>query len=541
MRVLIGKLTWRQLRLLASSFILLLSCCNFYQHQAHHHDHHQAHHQRRLSETRNSAATQPTKILFVMTSIHEFDNGKRNTQRGYDRFLHTLLPVARESIHSLVDAGHQVDFYLIAHYTVSTVRRQQLHDSMPHGTGLQVWDDATPLGYAVERDSRLGLQNITRALARQHRYVIKDKFEEYDFFVNFEDDMLVRAAHVEQFRWITNELYRLRQSAAADQQQQQRARSTRTSKASKQALIDRSMQSFWGNLTVQQLQRMLPGFIRVETALPGFAPKEVDQYQHIPRNFQWNETATTGTTASTTASTSTIITAASTSGLDAAPCCHVAPTTAAAASDHLPPTAPTADALYFWETSIDVLGVRQMPHESGLGWVLLQAGNEESVFRDARYVIGDYWSGRDGYYGDEPRPPRTKGRYLNNQGGWMATRRQIHEWHVARCPDGFLPPYNGKGRRKVPDGMGAESVEYWSGGIQIAGIGGCNLQRILTLDPTGFSKQLLYHTSNNKQRQSNVQHRFSSRSINHFWGQLNTIRKNAEHIMQKEIEETLKS
>jgi len=81
------------------------------------------------------------------------------------------------------------------------------------------------------------------------------------------------------------------------------------------------------------------------------------------------------------------------------------------------------------------------------------------------------------------------------------------------------------------DGLDMRSVEYWSGGIQLSGIHSCNMQRIVTLDPHGFSRHLLYHTSNNKQRSSNVQHKFTGRNINEFWGQLNTIRKNAEKEM----------
>ena len=84
------------------------------------------------------------------------------------------------------------------------------------------------------------------------------------------------------------------------------------------------------------------------------------------------------------------------------------------------------------------------------------------------------------------------------------------------------------------------SVEYWSGGIQLVGVNSCNLQRILTLDPDGFSRHLLYHTSNNKQHEHSlrVRYQFSGRSVNEFWGQLNTIRKNAEAAMRAE-EETL--
>lgn len=85
------------------------------------------------------------------------------------------------------------------------------------------------------------------------------------------------------------------------------------------------------------------------------------------------------------------------------------------------------------------------------------------------------------------------------------------------------------------DGLDSRSVEYWSGGIQLSGVNACNLQRIVTLDPEGFSRHLLYHASNNKQHQKTVRYRFSGRSINEFWGQLNTIRKNAEETMKKEL------
>ena len=80
------------------------------------------------------------------------------------------------------------------------------------------------------------------------------------------------------------------------------------------------------------------------------------------------------------------------------------------------------------------------------------------------------------------------------------------------------------------DGLDTRSVEYWSGGIQLSGIQSCNMQRIMTLDPDGFSRHLLYHTSNNKQRQA--RRIFSGRNLNEFWGQLNTIRKNAEAEMR---------
>lgn len=78
------------------------------------------------------------------------------------------------------------------------------------------------------------------------------------------------------------------------------------------------------------------------------------------------------------------------------------------------------------------------------------------------------------------------------------------------------------------DGLDLKTVEFWSGGIQLVGVNACNLQRIVSLDVNGFSRSLLFHTSNNKQRQKPVQKQFTGQNINQFWGQLNTIRKVAE-------------
>jgi hypothetical protein len=122
-----------------------------------------------------------TKILYIVTSIAEYDNGKRKTIEGRDRFVETLIPVVSESVKSMQAFGYQVDTYLIAHYSLSPSRLNLLRESLPASVGLQVWDDACPLGYPRPSEGSTDyIVNITRALARQHRYVIKDKFAYYD-------------------------------------------------------------------------------------------------------------------------------------------------------------------------------------------------------------------------------------------------------------------------------------------------------------------------------------------------------------------------
>jgi hypothetical protein len=131
-----------------------------------------------------------------------------------------------------------------------------------------------------------------------------------------------------------------------------------------------------------------------------------------------------------------------------------------------------------------------------------------------------------------PRGPQM--RYVSNQGGFMATRQQILEWHSDICMGSFLPPFDDPHYRF--DGLDMRNVEYWSGGLNLFTYRhACNLQRIVSLEPDGFSRHLIYHSANNKQTQLNQQgqvERFVK--INNLLGQLNTVRKRAEETKRKE-------
>jgi hypothetical protein len=498
---------------------------------------------RRLQEQRtnnnNNNNSDDTKnirrrVLYTVTSIAEFDNGRRSTVEGYDRFTHTLLPVLRESALSIQQAGYVVDVYLITHYTMNATRHAQLEHALPasmfHGR-INVWDDATPMGYVSAEelgdtaDPNILVQSkhimpITRGLARQHRYVLKDKLllddddGYYDVFVSFEDDMMIHGAHVQNYVQMTNELYRLRRLAPEHATYP----------------LAQAANKFHGDMTRLQLSRLIPGFIRVEVTRPDWKPhKHARGFSQVPVSLQWNETLTTAI-------------------IDPSVCCHVAAETAVH-HPYISLAHPSVDRLYFWETTLNALSVRKMPEHSSqlLNWVLLQAGNDDQYFADAKFVIGEYWTGRDGYFNknntgtsqqqqqqqQQERPSRQNGDSLNNQGGWMATRRQIWEWHRQWCRGGFLPPYDHP--VFAMDGLRSQTVEYWSGGIQLVGVKACNLQRIIALQPDVFGKHLLYHTSNNKQKQKYVKHRFAATHIQDFWGQLNTVKRNAERVRQREL------
>lgn len=419
--------------------------------------------------------TQPTntneRILYIVTSLTEYDNGRRATTEGYDRFTHTMLPVLAESTRSMVTANYKVDLYLVTHYKLSNIRQRQLIEVLPREIGVYVWDDATPLAYQREY-SDTHIQPHTRGLARQHRFIVKDFFFHYDLFVNFEDDMLIRAESVSNYLDVSATLSRLRTTAPT--------------KLAHRRTIREATDSYYGQLTQQQLARTIPGFIRVE-----HAPKHPNP-DYKPRIPFFDK---------------------SHHHVNASACC--------AMTDK---TVPSSTDLYFWETSIEALGIRHMPD---LDWVVLLGGNNNEKINRPNYILGDYWAGKD-YY--KIRPDRKRGRFLSNQGGWMGTRQQIVEWHGRWCLGGFLPPYD------LPfykyDGLDARSVEYWSGGIQLVGVNACNLQRIIGLTNTTFSSSLLYHTSNNKQRQKKTKHQFST-NIEAFWSQLQTIQQKAEQEIVK--------
>ena len=119
------------------------------------------------------------------------------------------------------------------------------------------WNEATPLGYdtaSTTQPTNRKLENRTLHLAREHRFVIKDKLLNYDMFVVFEDDMLITADHVNHYIAVTNELRRLEDLAPVD--------FTSATNTKEMAL-----QQYHGTMTKGQLRRMIPGFMRVEVLL----------------------------------------------------------------------------------------------------------------------------------------------------------------------------------------------------------------------------------------------------------------------------------
>jgi hypothetical protein len=308
-------------------------------------------------------------------------------------------------------------------------------------------------------------------------------------FVCFEDDMLLRAEHVQQYVQLSNAIDRLKQEAPlrlpeAPQTQQQ------------------ALDNFEGPLSRHQLDRVIPGFIRVEVVRNATAFAKRTRPGRIPIDDSISS---------------------SNNAIDPRACCQRPAEALPLPSD-----------LFLWETHLRALGIRKMPSGTNLDWVLLQRGGNPYGL-DYEDLIGDYWSGRGGDFNltgivsEDSRPSPMESIYANNQGGWMATRQQLWQWHTRTCLGGFLPPFYEPTYPK--DGMN-HVVEYWSGGANLVGRLACHLQRIIPLDPLQFSKHLLYHTSNNKQKQLKfVRGLFTQ--VETLLGQLHTVRKRAERAIHK--------
>lgn len=339
------------------------------------------------SATKSKTATQHRRprILYIVTTLSEYNTGTRATVRDSDRLQETTIPVVTEGIRSMLETGYDVDLALVCHYTLLPEREKLVRQALPSTVGLQVWNDATPIGYVTAKEPFTKVLNRTEHLARQHRFVIKDKLPYYDIFVNFEDDMLIKGDHVKHFEAVTLELERLRADAPDDVPDTIKSHSD-------------AVNNYYGPMTKAQLGRVIPGFIRVEVLLDEKAYPAQRNTGPVPIDLDFGP-------------------GQEHAQADADICCQVSP---AAESPHRP-AHPKGDQLMLWETHVMPLGVRQMPANSWLNWVIAQRGPNQNGLAKHE-VVGDYWTNRlRDYYGKEGRPAPHEFKFINNQGGWVRT------------------------------------------------------------------------------------------------------------------------
>lgn len=439
----------------------------------------------------------PVKILYIVTALAEYNTGQRATKRGQDRLGEVVLPIIVDGVESMVASpfNYDVDVFLVLGYTLREDRRQMIADRLPEGVGLEVWDDASPAGYSKE-NGREKVKENTRALSRQHRFVVKDKLRYYDLFLSFEDDMRITGEHVQHFLRMSSELDRLRNEAPREVPDVPEN-------------MDPAKMKFFGQMTQRQMKRLIPGFVRVEVLLNEEEHGAQTKLDPIPTDFDFPVKDRPSRYEE--------------QHIDPTTCCHVPNMKPNLET----PARPYASDVIIWETGIKALSVRHIPGSDMLDWTVMLPGPGKRL--NAEDHMGGYWSGRDGAFGSEEKPTPGMPNLIAQQGGWMATREQIIQFNK-ECMGSFLPPFS----KPIYNDDGHESmnVEFWSGGYQLfTGVrGGCNMQRLVSLNPDHFSKHLIYHVANNKQRQLSRERMVKADNL---FGQLNTVKKAAEKAKAK--------
>jgi hypothetical protein len=352
------------------------------------------------------------------------------------------------------------------------------------------------------------LQYGRSQLARQHRYVVKDQLHNYDYFLAMEDDMYVSRQHINyQLEWMK----RLRQwTKLAKERERNDAANTTTASASTstsgthffQHRTHNNNNNDWQHaLTSAQLERLRPGFIRVEVLQSPLSTPPLPDGNTIilPSNS---------------------VTTSIEQRFDPTICCQRPNRTTSSTSTRTTTTTTTrkkakvlqSTDLVIWESGILGLGVRQIPDShsnsnsnsnSDNPWVALLPGPR------AKYVVPQYWTGNllleraaataaAGTTSTMQRPSTSTPHFMAQSAGWMGSRREVLDYHTKLCTGAsFLPPFDPPEYQQ--DGFFRNNVEYWSGGIQLWGMA-CNIQRFVVVEsPKAFSHHLLYHTSNNKQ------------------------------------------
>lgn len=241
--------------------------------------------QERLRQHLMSGTLTRKRVLYVVTSFEA------------ERLPSATTQLLRRNIESMIDHPYHfvVDVYLILGYSLSSAKeRRRLYQQImpdlarpetPSTVGLQLWDDAAPLGYTAvgynnnenatttlsTRGVLLTNSSTTTLISRQHRYVVKDKLMEYDVFCAFDDRTRVTGHHVDHFLQLTHQLEEIPLKML---------RSSVFTSATEGTVVGSSK---------HVLDRFIPGFVRVEVRdSPRTAEKQSTQRQQQRQKRQFD-------------------------------------------------------------------------------------------------------------------------------------------------------------------------------------------------------------------------------------------------------------
>ena len=394
------------------------------------------------------------RLLHVVSSLSDSNQLGRGTVTGSSR-LPVLKHVLQRAV-GMCESGFNVTLVLIAAWDAEQ-RRAELTDAL-RGCGR-------PLTFGIwERAAKAKGRGREKDLPRKHRQLVRDLLPWFDVASCWEDDMLLTAQHVLHFLDLSRKLEAAAEAARGSALSAESAASNKAGRPTRSrsgAPFDKA--PLRAELTPAQLLRIFPAFMRVEV-LRGEVPRggtPTDRFRER--------------------------------------CCEPLPPPCAASVGAASLSAGprrvnvTAGELVGWEWGANNMGVRRLPPP--IGWV--GVGGSHS----AGWLSSFTGHGGDGDAPDCPADRATGRRrlscaqpYFANQGGWMATRRQVQRLHDEYCPTGFFPAPG-----KEADWMPASNVESLSGGVQMFGSKACRVARIVSIDEREFASHLLLHSTGNKQ------------------------------------------
>jgi hypothetical protein len=148
---------------------------------------------------------EPFRLVLIITTSKEYDDGSRGTTKGASRLNEKLVPSLVSSISSLLDDGGRargrrwtVDVHVIAAYSLAERSRLEVEENLRKAGASQVVVEDGALRTYVH--SKTGEEKrATLGLAREHRFAIKQYLNTHDFFLAFEDDIVITRQHVENY------------------------------------------------------------------------------------------------------------------------------------------------------------------------------------------------------------------------------------------------------------------------------------------------------------------------------------------------------
>lgn len=236
-----------------------------------------------------------------------------------------------------------------------------VQDALPEGVGLEVWEDAIPLFYANTYNKRPKADQMLtladHALSRQHRFVLRDKLQSYDFFSCFEDDMRIMDTHVLNFLEMSADIRELYDRAISSKDGMVHVTRNEGNSFTIQRVRHKpNDKALIGNdavddpISAEHIKRLFPGLLRVEV---------LDRDPNHP--LRSNGVLEKHRFVKEVPPSSEAFSSESKSLLSPSKCCDEKDPPRGKMTAH-----PVMEEIVMWETNIQATGVRKFP--SPIGW-----------------------------------------------------------------------------------------------------------------------------------------------------------------------------